>query len=131
MVAQSVAVIAGSRRMECGSAPSKASSFAVSSRLRWTLVAVNDKWALREVVWVISAPVGTKARSDRRQHAGKDLEPEVLLVAEPVRAALEDADLVVQPLDEAERDLVLRAAIGRDPVPVPINHRGEFLVRPQ
>src|SRR2546425_7369320 len=89
------------------------------------------KVALREVVWVISAPVGTKARSDRRQHAGKDLEPEVLLVAEPVRAALEDADLVVQPLDEAERDLVLRAAIGRDPVPVPINHRGEFLVRPQ
>src|SRR3989442_2892872 len=87
--------------------------------------------ALREVVWVISAPVGTKARSDRRQHAGKDLEPEVLLVAEPVRAALEDADLVVQPLDEAERDLILRAAIGRDPVPVPINHRGEFLVRPQ
>src|SRR3989442_14239385 len=87
--------------------------------------------ALREVVWVISAPVGTKARSDRRQHAGKDLEPEVLLVAEPVRAALEDADLVVQPLDEAERDLVLRPAIGRDPVPVPINHRGEFLLRPQ
>src|SRR5256712_5031026 len=86
--------------------------------------------ALREVVWVISAPVGTKARSDRRQHAGKDLEPEVLLVAEPVRAALEDADLVVQPLDEAERDLVLGAAIGRDPAHVRTNHRGNFPVRP-
>src|SRR3989442_11008202 len=87
--------------------------------------------ALREVVWVISAPVGTKARSDRRQHAGKDLEPEVLLVAEPVRAALEDADLVVQPLDEAERDFVVRTAVGREPVPVPVNHRGELLVGPQ
>ena len=38
------------------------------------------------------------ARSDRRQHAGEDLEAKVFLVAEPVRAALEDADLVVQPL---------------------------------
>jgi hypothetical protein len=33
----------------------------------------------------------------------EDLEAEVLLVAEPVRAALlQDADLAVQPLDEAE-----------------------------
>src|SRR5438128_4174038 len=61
------------------------------------------------------------ARLDLRQHAGENLEPEVLFVAEPVRAALEDADLVVQPLDEAERDLVLRAAVGRDPLPVPLN----------
>jgi hypothetical protein len=53
------------------------------------------------------------------QKAGEDLEAEVFLVAEPVRAALEDADLVVQPLDEPERDLVVRAAVGRDAVPVP------------
>src|SRR6267143_4118684 len=71
------------------------------------------------------------ARLELREHAGEDLEAEVVLVAEPVRAALEDADLVVQPLDEAERDLVLRAAIGRDPVPVPVNHRGELLVGAQ
>src|SRR6266851_2566998 len=71
------------------------------------------------------------ARLDLRQHAGENLEPEVLFVAEPVRAALEDADLVVQSLDEAERDLVLRAAVGRDPLPVPLNHRGELLVGPQ
>ena len=71
------------------------------------------------------------AWSDRRQHAGEDLETEVLLVAEPVRAALEDADLVVQPLDEAERDFVVRTAVGRDPVPVPVNHRGELLVGSQ
>src|SRR5215831_16906958 len=65
--------------------------------------------------------------SEHRQHAGEDLEPQVL-VPEPVRAALADADFVVQPLDEAEPDLVLRAAVGRDPLPVPVNHRSERLV---
>jgi len=57
--------------------------------------------------------LGVTTWSDRRQHAGEDLETEALLVAEPVRAALEDADLVVQPLDEAERDFVVRPAVGR------------------
>src|SRR5712691_4666556 len=71
------------------------------------------------------------ARSERRQYAGEDFEAEVLFVAEPVGATLEHTDLVVQPLDEAERDLVLRAAVGRDPLPVPLNHRGELLVGPQ
>src|SRR3990167_9491607 len=71
------------------------------------------------------------ARSECRQHAGEDLEPEILFIAEPVRAALEDADFVVQPLDEAEGDLVLRAAVGREALPMAINHRGELLVRPE
>src|SRR5712692_11903299 len=71
------------------------------------------------------------AWSDRRQHAGADLEAEVLFVAQPVRAALEHADLVVQPLDEAQCHLVLRAAVGRDPLPVPLNHRRELLVGAQ
>src|SRR3972149_4699931 len=70
-------------------------------------------------------------RSEGGQHAGEDLEPEVLFVAKAVGAALEDADLVVEPLDETERDLVLRAAVGRDPLPVPVNHRGELFVGPQ
>jgi hypothetical protein len=39
-------------------------------------------------------------RSERGQHAGEDLEPEILFVPEPVRATLEHADLVVQPFDE-------------------------------
>src|SRR6266511_2992305 len=71
------------------------------------------------------------ARSDGRQHAGEDLEPEILLIAEPVRAALEHADLVIEALDEAKRHLVLRAAVGRDALPVPFNHRRELLVRAQ
>src|SRR5215471_3151704 len=70
-------------------------------------------------------------QSDGRQHAGEDLQAEVFLVAEAVRAALEDADLVVQALDEPEGDLVVWAAVRRDPVPVPVNHRGELLVGSQ
>src|SRR5260370_19070228 len=70
------------------------------------------------------------ASSQRGQHAGEDLEPEVLFIAEPVGAALEDTDLVVQPLDEPERDLVLRAAVGGDALPVLLNHRGKLLIGP-
>src|SRR5262245_64234508 len=55
--------------------------------------------------------------SQRGQHAGEDLESKVFFITEPVGAALEDADLVVQTLDEPERDLVLRAAVGGDPIP--------------
>ena len=40
-----------------------------------------------------------------------------------------DVRLVVQALDEAKRDLVLWPAVGSDPFPVPIDHRGELLVR--
>ena len=52
------------------------------------------------------------ARSERRQHAGEDLESQVLFVAQPIGTALEHADPVVQPLDEAERDPVLRGGCG-------------------
>ena len=65
------------------------------------------------------------------QHASEDLEPQVVLVAQAVGASLDDPDLVIEPLDEAERDLVLRPAIGRDAVPVTVDHGGELLVRLQ
>ena len=39
-----------------------------------------------------------------------------------------DADLVVEPLDESERDLVFRLAIGGDPIPMTHDHFGELLV---
>ena len=55
-----------------------------------------------------------RARSQHRQHAGEDLEPQVLFVAEAVGAPLEDTDLVVQALDEAEGHLVLGLAVGRN-----------------
>src|ERR1700730_14336645 len=52
----------------------------------------------------------------------------VLFIAYSVRASLDDADLVVEPFDEAERDLVLRFAVGGDTVPVAIDHVCELLV---
>jgi len=46
-----------------------------------------------------------------RQHAGEDFEPQVVFVAQAVGAALDRPDLVVEPVDETERDLVLRLAV--------------------
>ena len=40
-----------------------------------------------------------------RQHAGENLEPEVFFVAQTVGAPLDHADLVVEPLDEANETL--------------------------
>src|SRR3954468_24706391 len=40
--------------------------------------------------------------------------------------ALNDADLVVEPLDEAQRDFVIFMAIGLDPIPVGLDHPGEL-----
>jgi hypothetical protein len=64
-----------------------------------------------------------------RQHAGEDLEPQVIFVAQAVGATLDHPDLVVEPFDEAERDLVLGPTVGGNAVPMPVDHRGEFLVR--
>src|SRR5665647_480054 len=64
--------------------------------------------------------------SNLGQHAGENFQPQVRLVAQSVRAALDDADLVVQSFHKAERYLVLRFAVGGDSVPMPIDHRGEF-----
>src|SRR5215204_239310 len=66
-----------------------------------------------------------------RQHASEDLEPQVLLVAQAVGAPLDDPDLVVEPLDEAERDLVLGSAVGGDAIPMTVDHGGELLIRRQ
>ena len=62
------------------------------------------------------------------EHAGEDLEAEILLVAKTVGSTLDDTDLVVESLDEAERYLVLGAAVCRDAVPVAVDHPGELLV---
>ena len=46
-----------------------------------------------------------------REHAGKDLQAQVLLVTQTVSSFLEDTDLVVQAFDEAEGHLVLGGAV--------------------
>src|SRR5260370_56656 len=70
-------------------------------------------------------------RSKLREHRGQDLEPEVFLIAQTVGTALHDPYLVVQALDEAERDFVLGLAVSSQPIPVPLDHRSELLVRLQ
>ena len=66
--------------------------------------------------------------SQGRQHTGEDLQAQILLVAQAIRATLEDPNLVVEPLDEAQRDLVLGLAVRGDTIPMPIDQRDELLV---
>ena len=65
---------------------------------------------------------------DLRKHAGKDLEAQVLLIAQTIGTALKDADFVVETLDEAEGDFVVGTAIRGNAVPVTVDHLGELLV---
>jgi hypothetical protein len=67
-------------------------------------------------------------RSKLRQHAGQDLQSQVLFVTQSVGATLEYTDFVVQSLDEAERDFVLGLAVGSDAIPVSFDHVSELLV---
>ncbi len=53
------------------------------------------------------------------------------LVAQAIRSSLDDANLVVESFDEAQRDFVLRSAIGGDAIPMTLDHLGKFLVRLQ
>src|SRR5713101_8021426 len=54
--------------------------------------------------WCRCAP---QPHSDLRQHAGEHLQAQILLVSQTVGAALDHADLVVEPLHESQRHLVL------------------------
>jgi len=49
-------------------------------------------------------------------------------VGKSKRPSMDDPDLGVEPLDEAQRDPLLGAAVRRDPLPVSLHHRGELLV---
>ncbi len=68
---------------------------------------------------------------DLRKHAGEDLQTQILLVTQPVGAALEDPDLIVHPFDESQGDLIVGVTIRGNPVPMAINQRGKLLIRPQ
>lgn len=77
----------------------------------------------QRIEWVFSAT------SERWKHACEDLEPQIFLVAQALCAVLDDADLVVEALDEAEREFVFRLAVGGDAIPMPIGHLGELFIR--
>src|SRR5664279_127363 len=83
---------------------------------------------LREVVWVDFTQIQPRKASKRRQHAGEDFEPKVFFVTEPIGSSLDNSDLVVEPLDEAQRDFVLLLAVCSDAVPMAVDHAGELLV---
>src|SRR5262244_1305986 len=68
---------------------------------------------------------------DLRKHTGEDLEAQILFVAQPVGAPLDDPDFIVQAFDEPQGDFVLRVTICRNPVPMALNQFREFLVRLQ
>src|SRR5664279_6316963 len=87
-----------------------------------------QKQGLREVVWVDFTQIQPRKASKRRQHAGEDFEPKVFFVTEPIGSSLDNSDLVVEPLDEAERDFVFLLAVGGDAIPMTIDHVGELLV---
>ena len=66
-----------------------------------------------------------------REHASENFEFQVFLIPDPVRPALDDANLVVQALDESERDLVLRLAESGNPIPMTLDHLGKLIKRLQ
>ena len=74
------------------------------------LAVVEDGRAVRQVLQL--------ALLQGWQHASEDFEPQVVLVAQAVGAALDHPDLVVEPLDEAERNFVVRPGVGGDAVPM-------------
>src|SRR5689334_6184941 len=93
-------------------------------KIRRSITSTRANLALLPTEWV------TWGRfSDFRQHAREDFETKVLFIPQSVCPSLDDADLVVDPLDETQGHLVLLMAIRRDPVPVLLDHPGELLVR--
>src|ERR1700720_499574 len=95
---------------------------------RW-LLSLVARQCLRGIWLAHEIPESPSAPLQRRQHAGENLEPQIFFVAQAVGAALDHPDLVIEPLDEAERDLVLKPAVGCDPIPMTIDHLGELLIR--
>ena len=71
------------------------------------------------------------SKSQFREHGREDFQPQIFLVAQPIRTSLDDSDLLVESLDEAERDLVVWLAVGGDSMPMTLDHLGKFLVRLQ
>jgi len=75
------------------------------------------------IVWVIFVP-----RLYFWQHRREDLQSQILLVTQSICPPLDDADLVVESLDETEGNLVLGFAIGGDPLPMTLDHLGKLLI---
>jgi len=91
-----------------------------------TQLILYNRFFVKSCGWILTQNEGDA--SERWQHAGEDFEPKVVFIAQPVCSSLDDADFVVEPLDEAQRDFVLRFAVGGDAIPMTVNHVGELFV---
>src|SRR5258708_30175771 len=106
-----------------GSGP-QGGSHRPGGRFFWRLML---KWLfVKSCGWILTQNEGDA--SERWQHAGEDFGRKVLFIEQPVCSLLDDADFAVEPLDEAQRDFVLRFAVGGDAIPMTVNHVGELFV---
>ena len=62
------------------------------------------------------------------KHTSEDLQPQLLLVPQPVGATLEDSNLIVQPFHEAKGNLVVGVTIRGDAVPMPFHQLSKLFV---
>jgi hypothetical protein len=67
--------------------------------------------------------------SQLRQHRSQYLEAQIFFISKAVSAPLDDANLVVEPFNESQRDFVFWPAVSGNPVPMTLDHRGKFLIR--
>src|SRR5437667_2401118 len=86
------------------------------------MVARFRREGLHGIVWVILGISGVL------QRRGEDLQPQVFLVTYAISSSLDDADLVVQPLNEPERNLVLGLAVSSDSIPMAFDHCRELFI---
>ena len=68
---------------------------------------------------------------DFREHTREHFQPQVWLIPQAVGPALDDPYLIVESFHESQRHLILRLAMGHNPIPVPVYHVGELLIRCQ
>src|SRR4030095_11191889 len=65
---------------------------------------------------------------DLREHAGEDLQAQILFVAQSIGATLKDPDLIVQAFDKPEGDFVFPVTICRNPIPMTLDHLRKLLI---
>ena len=66
-----------------------------------------------------------------RQESRENLRPQIFLIPIAVSSPLNHTNLVIQPFDEPQLDLVPWVAVGRDAGPVALDQSGKFLKRPE
>src|SRR5689334_22812667 len=66
--------------------------------------------------------------SQFRQHRSKDFQSQIFFVPKAIGTPLDDTNLVVESLDESQRDFVFGSAVSGHAIPMTFNHLGKFLI---